>query len=303
MQWGQIKSLLILSFLILDIYLLGQFLEKKELADITVLEEQPSTIEEQLSLENITIAELPEEVSEETYITVKQQLLKEEDLVAFDKKIFEQTFLLDDYFIASYLDDPIKVDENATSEEITKLFQEIAYYPDEYVYGSWNKDLNIIMFFQQKMDRPIYYNQNGLVLLFLDENNEINFYIQTLLGETESLGEKRKLIEPIRAIETLYMANELHSDDEITKVNIGFHTRVPFEGDVQVFVPIWKVNVNKQEDYFVNAIEGFTFSTDEEEFLLDVINTAILKLQVQRSEDSPIDDMLDELKEISDTTG
>src|SRR5690625_1117392 len=134
MQWGQIKSLLILSFLILDIYLLGQFLEKKELADITVLEEQPSTIEEQLSLENITIAELPEEVSEETYITVKQQLLKEEDLVAFDKKIFEQTFLLDDYFIASYLDDPIKVDENATSEEITKLFQEIAYYPDEYVY-------------------------------------------------------------------------------------------------------------------------------------------------------------------------
>ena len=35
MQWGQIKTLLILSFLILDVYLFVQFLEKKEQADLS----------------------------------------------------------------------------------------------------------------------------------------------------------------------------------------------------------------------------------------------------------------------------
>ena len=49
-----------------------------------------------------------------------------------------------------------------------------------------------------------------------------------------------------------------------------------------MFAPIWKVNVNDEKDFFVNAIEGFTFSTNEEEFLLDVIDAAIYKLQVTK---------------------
>src|SRR5699024_2041647 len=177
-------------------------------------------------------------------------------------------------------------------------FDQIAFYPEEYKYWNWNEELNVMVFFQKKIERPVYYNQNGVVLLFLNEDNEVTFYLQTMLGETESLAEKRTLIEPMRAIEILYMANELYTDDHITNVNIGFHTRVPFEGDVQVFVPIWKVNVNEEEDFFVNAIEGFTFSTDEGEFLEDVIDTGIYKLQVQRSEDDPIDDILNELREM-----
>lgn len=297
MQWGQIKTLLILSFLILDVYLFVQFLEKKELADLAVLEEQPSTIEEQLSAEGILIEDLPAQVDEETYISVKQRLFTEDELVNYDGLAAQRPFLFDEYFIASQLDEPISMDENATEEDIAKIFEQIAFYPDEYEYWNWNKELNIMVFFQKKLERSVYYNQNALVLLFLNEDNEVTYYLQTMLGETNSVAEKRKLIEPIRAIETLYMANELYTDDHISKVNIGFHTRVPFEGDVQVFVPIWKVNVNEEKDFFVNAIEGFTFSTDEKEFLLEVIDTAIFKLQVQRNKDNTIDDILNDLRE------
>ena len=119
-----------------------------------------------------------------------------------------------------------------------------------------------------------------------------------MLGETEQIGEKRKLIKPIRAIETLYDdANELKSGDDITNVNIGFHTRVPFETGVQVFAPIWKVNVNSEKDYFVNAIEGFIFSTEEQEFLEDVINSAIDKVQASRDESANLGEMIEALKE------
>lgn len=298
MQWGQIKTILILSFLILDIYLFAQFLEKKEQADLAVLEQEPSTIEEQLSAESITIEQLPEKTEEETYISVQQKLFTEEELSNYDVQVEQETYLIDQYFIASQLEEPMEIPKGATVEEIAQLFNEIVYFPDEYEYWNWNEDLNIIIFFQKKLDRPVYYNQNGLVLLFLNDENEITFYLQTMLGETETLAEKGKLIEPIRAIETLYMANELHPGDIVTNVNIGFYTRVPFEGDVQVFAPIWKVNVNKEKDFFVNAIEGFTFSANEQDFLLEFIDTAIHKLQVQRNNTTSIEYMLDELKQL-----
>ena len=119
-----------------------------------------------------------------------------------------------------------------------------------------------------------------------------------MLGETETLAEKGKLIEPIRAIESLYISNELHPGDHVTTVNIGFYTRVPFEGDVQVFAPIWKVNVNDEKDFFVNAIEGFTFSANEQDFLIGCIDRAISKLQVQLNKSTAMEDILMELKEL-----
>lgn len=298
MQWGQIKTLLILSFLILDIYLFMQFLDKKDQADIGVLEQQSSTIEEQLKAEAITFQDLPEQEYEEAFISVQQQMFQTDELSSFKRSEHQDTYLFNKYLLLSKLNDPIKIKEDIQKGKITELFNSIVYYPEEYSFWNWNKEFNVLVFFQNKMDRPVYYNQNGLVLLFLNDNNEIIFYLQTMLGETEQIGEKRKLIKPIRAIETLYDdANELKSGDDITNVNIGFHTRVPFETGVQVFAPIWKVNVNSEKDYFVNAIEGFIFSTEEQEFLEDVINSAIDKVQASRDESANLGEMIEALKE------
>jgi len=297
MHWGQIKTLLILSFLILDVYLLVQVMEKRELSDIGVLEQQPSTIEEQLKAEAITYQDLPEQEYEETFISVQQQMFNADELSSFSRYKEQETYLFTKHFLMSKLKEPIKIKENAKTDTIKEMFEDIAYYPEEYSFWNWNEELNVLIFFQNKMDRPVYYNQNGLVLMFLNESNEVVYYIQTMLGETESLAEKKKLMKPIQAIETLYQANELNSGDDISKVNIGFHTRVPFETGVQVFAPIWKVNVNKEKDYFVNAIEGFTFSTNELEFLEEVIESAVEKTQVSLDKDSYPEDMVDDLKD------
>src|SRR5699024_2681325 len=108
-----------------------------------------------------------------------------------------------------------------------------------------------------------------------NDDNEMIFYTQTMLGESEPRAEKKTLIKTIKTIETLYKANELKASDEIMKIDIGFHTRVPLDNDIQVFVPTWKVSINDEKEYFVNAIEGFVFSGDENKFLTDVISTNI----------------------------
>lgn len=297
MHWGQIKALLILSFFILDIYLLAQFLEKKELSDIAIWEEQSATIEEQLRSEDITFNELPEEEYEESFISVKQHYFDEKDLKDNKSLVKQDPFIFDNYLIVSKLDKPIYIKENLSKDSMEEKLTDIVSEPDNYSYWNWNKDLNIIIYFQNKERRPVYFNQNGLVLLFLNDKNEVEYYSQTMLGEAETLDEKQKLITPMHAIEKLYNSNELYAGDNIEDVNIGFHTRVPSESGVQVFAPIWKVNVNNEQNYFVNAIEGFTFSTEEEDFLSEAIETNIDRLQVTRKKDSPISDIIDDLKE------
>src|SRR5690625_3039584 len=118
MNWEQIKTLLILSFLILNIYLFVQFLDKKEQADIGVLEEHQSTIEDQLLVESITLPELPEEEHEETFISVKQKLFNKDDIIVTKNTVAQKRLLITDYFIASVLDEPIKVKEDIPKKEL-----------------------------------------------------------------------------------------------------------------------------------------------------------------------------------------
>src|SRR5699024_1913323 len=118
MHWGQIKSLLILSFFILDIYLLVQFLEKKELSDIAIWEEQNSTIEEQLKNESITVQELPAEEYEESFISVKQQAFDEKELTSYKDNVKQETLIINKYLLVSELEEPIKIRKSATTDEL-----------------------------------------------------------------------------------------------------------------------------------------------------------------------------------------
>src|SRR5699024_8855572 len=295
MQWGQIKSLLILSFFVLDIDLFAQFLEKKEQADIGVLEHQSSTVEEQLEAESITFNDLPEEEYEETFISVEQQHFKEDELKRDKQKKRQDSYIFNSNMIASNMKKPQEVTVDKPEKLIDEI-QDIVYYPEEYEFWNWNKEHNVLIFFQNKMDRPIYYNQHGIIIAFLNEKNEVTSYVQTMLGETESLAEKRKLIEPLTAIEKIYEEGKLQTGDDITKVNIGFHTRVPIESGVQVFAPTWKVNVNEDKEYFVNAIEGFIFSTHEEEFLDELMESIVDKSNVTKKSDDALKDIEKDIK-------
>lgn len=296
MHWGQIKSILILSFFILDVYLFAQFLEKKEQADIGVLEQQLSTVEEQLQDDSITFSDLPEETHEETFISVEQQRFSNRDLKRDKPKVQQEPHIIGGTMIVSELKDPEKI-KNVTSDNALDVFNDAVYYADEYDYWGWNETYNVALFFQNKLDRPIYFNQNGLVMAILNDKDEIVSYVQTMLGEEESLADKRQLIEPLTAIEKVYENGELYPNDDITKVNIGFHTRVPFESGVQVFAPTWKVNVNEEKDYFVNAIEGFMFSTEEEEFIEEVIKHIIRKSEASKEREDTVDDIIKDLED------
>jgi len=297
MQWSQIKTLFILCFLVLDVYLLFQFFDKQSEADIGVLERQDSPIEEQLEAENIKVPKLPEDVPDESFLSVKPKTFTEDELKKLEDFKNQEAIVINSNFILSEFKDPVALPSGGTNDKIEALVKKSILFSEEYKFWNWNEDMNVLIFFQEKAERPIFFNQNGMILVFLNDDNEMIFYIQTMLGKAEPRAEKKTLIKPIKAIETLYKANELKAGDEITKVDIGFHTRVPLENGIQVFVPTWKVSVNDEKEYFVNAIEGFVFSGDEDKFLTDVITTDIESINQLKDQKELKESILNQLEQ------
>lgn len=281
MQWSQIKTLFILCFLILDVYLLTQFILKQQSADYEVLSEQQElTIKDNLASENITIsADLPEENLKGSYISVKQQLFSDEDSSMVKAVESQETAIIDKEFIVSRLEKSVTIQDDATDEATAALVKsELKFIsPDSYVLWDWNKELNVLIFFQEKNNRPIYFNQNGIILVFLNDKNEISFYTQTLLGEVEEQQSLESLTKAVQAINVLYQKDELNADTEVTKVDIGFHTRILADGP-QVFAPTWKISINGKRNYFVNALEGYIFSSNDIEFLYESIAAILIKV-------------------------
>src|SRR5699024_12542250 len=97
--------------------------------------------------------------------------------------------------IASKLDKPIKIKENASTDTLTEILEETVFYPEEYTFWNWYRDANIIIFFQNKMDRTVYYNQNGIVLFYFNDDNEVEYYKQTLLRVGEIDSRKQRFVE------------------------------------------------------------------------------------------------------------
>lgn len=303
MQWSQIKTLFILCFLVLDVYLLFLFIDKQKEADIGVIERQTAPIEQTLESENITIKELPEVPEDESFLSVKQKEFDEDDKKLLNQLTKQEVMIVDDNFIIAGLDKPVKIPDNITNDGLKELLKNIVLYPDEYEVWDTNEEYNAIVLFQRKNDRPVYFNRNGMLMLFLNEKNEIAFYTQTMLGEAEEHDQedKKSLIKPIRAVETLYQSNQLNAGEEVTKIKIGYHTRIPLPDGVQVFVPTWKVTVNGERNYFVNAIEGFVFSSEDDKFVYDTIDKYLDRIFPLIQDDEAKKNLWNQLKNKLDT--
>src|SRR5699024_9974168 len=184
----------------------------------------------------------------------------------------------------------ISVPKEPSKTKREDCIEDLTLFSDEYSFWEWDEKANIVVYFQNKLDRPIYYNQNGLLLLYLNDENEVAYYTQTVLGAPEKSNDNRKLIKQMREIETLYEEKTLNRNDEIC-----FHTRVPLDSGVQVFAPTWNIEVNGQSHYFVNAIEEFIFSSQHQEFLKDTLINIEAKASLIKKEEIKKEEFIQEL--------
>jgi regulatory protein YycI of two-component signal transduction system YycFG len=259
MDWNKTKGLFIVVFLILDVFLLYQFLDFRA-AKLEINKDSDSTIEDRLKAEGIKYhVGTQERVSEKT-ISAKPKEFSKEEL----NTLKNQTFIIDNKrTIRSTLDKPIKI---GTGEgkyfELESFINKNVYSGDEYEF--WRKEDGTITYYQTYKSRLLFNNKNGALIFTLNENDEVISYMQTHLDDIEEFNENQEINPPIQAVESLLNGGYLSSGSEVSKGKLGFYTLIEVsESKVLVLVPTWHFTVNKQEDYFVNGIEGQVLNTEE----------------------------------------
>ncbi len=250
MDWSKIKTIFILTFLALDIYLLYEFFKLRDANKYEFITE--TSFEDKLAGDKIKYVELPKNLAKETYVSAKPKIFKKDD---FGKMKGQSFTIIDGTSMQGILDEPFQLGKSFELSELNSFVRSKIPFGEQYVYFNKNEQDHTIVFYQQYLNKTFYKNINGMLTLHLNDDNEIISYKHTLLEGIESLSEKQEVLPPIKAIETLYDNGVLQPKSKITKVELGFYTLVQLT-ESQVLTPTWRFVVNDKENLFVNAFEG-----------------------------------------------
>ncbi|MFI8709685.1 two-component system regulatory protein YycI [Bacillus sp. NPDC077411] len=253
MDWNRIKTIFIVTFFILDLFLVFQFVQKRDSNQLEYTTE--TNIEEQMKADKIIFEDFPKEPTKDTYIMAKNRVFSDEDIHSLKNQTGS---LQETNTLVSKLKEPFWNAKATTSDNYSEFLR--SYVIDGQKYNAVGKaEGSKVYFFQKYKDKPLFYNQHGMIVAELNEKKEIISYTQTMLYDFKEMGEKNKELDIIsapNALETLYKKNELRQGSHIKGAKLGYATVVaPSSSNVQVLVPTWNLYTDKM-DYFVNAIEG-----------------------------------------------
>ena len=217
-----------------------------------------TTIEEQLEANGISYVGLPKEITKATYLSGKSKTFTRGET----KKLVNQEVVISSSTTlnASFVE-PVPLPNPKDRYLVTEFVKKNIISGENYTYWKFDENERMITLFQSYGNKTIYKNVSSMLLLYLNENNEVISYQQTMLDHLEAYEQKQEIVSAIKAIETLYKKNHLKPGDRVTSIELGYYALVQFTAS-QVLTPTWYIVVNGKEDYFVNAFEGQVI-TDE----------------------------------------
>jgi regulatory protein YycI of two-component signal transduction system YycFG len=251
MDWSKIKTIFIITFLILDVYLLFQFMKIRDANKYEVITE--TTFEDKLKADEIKYVELPKAPIKDQYLSAKPKVFTKADI---DKlKGQSATSVEPSSTLVAKLDKPVQLSSKFQPADFASFLKENILYGDHYQFWSKDDKKRTITYFQQYNSYPLYENINGMITFNVNEENQITSYQQTYLEEVEKLTDKEEILEPLKAIETLHQKGDLKPKSKITKIELGYSTLIQLAAS-QVLAPTWRFVVNDKDSLFVNAFEG-----------------------------------------------
>ncbi|MEH7414032.1 two-component system regulatory protein YycI [Neobacillus drentensis] len=251
MDWSKIKTIFIITFLILDVYLLFQFMKIRDANKYEVITE--TSIEDKLKADEIKYVELPKTPIKDQYLSAKPKTFTKADMAKLKDQ--RATNVEPSSTLVVTLDNPIQLGSKFQPADLASFLKEDILYGDHYQF--WEKDdkKHTITYFQQYESYPLYENINGMITFTVNEDNQITSYQQTYLEEVQKLTAKEELLPPLKAIETLHQKGILKPKSKITKIELGYSTLIQLAAS-QALAPTWRIVVNDKESLFVNAFEG-----------------------------------------------
>jgi regulatory protein YycI of two-component signal transduction system YycFG len=258
-DWSKIKTIFILTFLILDVYLLFQFMKIRDANKYEIITE--ASIEDKLKADEIKLnVDLPKAPIKDQYLSAKPKVFTKEDTA----KLKGQTSLLKEptATLQVTLEKPIQLNSKFELAELTPFVRDNVLYGEQYQFWEKNDKKNTITYFQQYGNMLLYKNISGMITFHINSDNQIYYYEQTYLEDIETLTAKEVILPPLKALEALHQKGVLKPKSKITKIELGYSTLIQLAAS-QALAPTWRFVVDDKESHFVNAFEGQIMQFDE----------------------------------------
>lgn len=257
MDWSKTKTIFIIVFSILNVFLYSLYLDRyTEAEKVEILGNESSSAEEKLKEDGISYNNLPDTVNPEPYINAQMKEFKENEIPGGDRRgsLQGENQLLVDFI------NPQPLGVEVSGETLTKFVEENVYKGSDYVFWEIVDTENKAVFFQKVNDKTLYYSDNGQLTVYWNEKGEVTNFEQTLYENVELGEQPKELIAPIQAIYTLYQRGILPANTTIDSAEIGYSVYVQVSEDARMFLPTWCISATLEdgtkEEYFINAVNN-----------------------------------------------
>jgi len=151
MDWSRAKTIFIITFLILNIFLGVQLVMQKNQNKFDLIKE--TSIEERLKADEITFPELPQEPTEGTYVEAEEKMFREDELAFLRGQDID---LSGGTTVLSTLKDPYPLKKDWQEKDTNEFVLNYVYKGDEYVFGEFREDENQIIYYQTYNNFPFF---------------------------------------------------------------------------------------------------------------------------------------------------
>jgi regulatory protein YycI of two-component signal transduction system YycFG len=233
MDWGRAKTILILSFLFLNIMLGYEFWSSK----INLLEAEAEPVE---TIEEVNRLMLSKGIRLQTEIPKEAPSLRE-IVVTLDNPIGS----LQRYLLKA----PIQYQQLLTKEPLDELISKTIEQAKDYRFDPIISSETTYILHQMHGEYPIF----GVRLELYPQNGEIRSYRKSH-AEVQTEQREQRVISAFAAIRTL-VETYLPEGAVIRDVRLGYHGQY-FNSDQSLLLPTWRVTTFKGDSFYVNAFTG-----------------------------------------------
>ncbi|WP_100374309.1 two-component system regulatory protein YycI [Bacillus sp. FJAT-45037] len=248
MNWNRTKTIFIITFLFLNIFLIWQLIEKNNSNQMNMIAQ--ASIQEVLRDNNVQIdVELPEDTIEAGHVLGKMMPFSESELNTLNN---QEVSLRDGSTIISVLDEPYELREGQFAQDLNQFLNTYVTNGSNYQFARFDSEDRRVLLQQTYEGTTAYaFEAEPLILQLNDDGNLIGY--QQSYYEFEPTGREREVLSSIKAIEVLLNAQHIGVNDTVTLVEFGYYSFYSPQGGAQVFAPMWRVTV-EGETYLVHAI-------------------------------------------------
>ena len=266
MDFRRIKIIFIITFAALNIYLLSVLLEKNATTLSFGSESTTLNIEEAMKADDIEFPTLSTDQEKIPLLKTDKGVTLETD----QSKLVNQTTVFEDGVLFSTLSEPIPLEIDAEELAIVDrtpitdfILQGNVLNGAEYSFLTYLPRRRQLVYAQVANNIPIG-DSTGSITFNLDPDYEVISYEQTFAGEAEVQGNSRTVISQKRAVEALYLNNQIPANSTVRAVQLTYYRTLSLS-DMDIYSPMWYIEIEIEnapvEIRRVDALTGSIITT------------------------------------------